>query len=263
MSGRPTSSRTTDRKGFAIVPRWMVEDPSISGHAKLVYLALSSRIDEAGVCWPSHELLAREANAGVATVKRALQELRDLEIVTWSPRYDANGGRSSNAYKLHTSPMGPRPRRRAARRGSSRGSGGSLTPSQGTAHLERVTSPRERETPNDSFGRNGSSPVAAAVSSEGVPPVRVLVSTFVRLARERGFTDNDIRATAGLFGKCAKLALAFGATPVELEVAMRQILADAAADSAATNGGPSLGPSEIIAGFATLGVDGDALGRAT
>lgn len=67
--------------GFAVIPRAIQRDPSISGRAKLVYLALSSRANDQMQCWPSQATIAKEAGMSVDSVTRALAELRDRNLL--------------------------------------------------------------------------------------------------------------------------------------------------------------------------------------
>lgn len=87
-------------KGFAQIPRWLQRDETISGNAKLVYIALSSRTDKYGQCHPSQETIARESSISVASVKRALQELNGLEVVFWEQRRRPGRGLTSNVYTV-------------------------------------------------------------------------------------------------------------------------------------------------------------------
>lgn len=90
--------------GHAQVPNWMVRDDSISGHAKLVYMCLSSRTAREQTAWPSHALMAKEAGISVTSVKAALGELKALGVVEWSQRRTASGGQTSNIYRVHIAP---------------------------------------------------------------------------------------------------------------------------------------------------------------
>lgn len=90
-----------DPKGFAQMPRWLQRSEDATGPAKLVYLALSSRANKYGQSTPSHGRLAREASCSVATVKRALEELRDVhKVVSWETRRRGAQGMTSNVYTI-------------------------------------------------------------------------------------------------------------------------------------------------------------------
>lgn len=117
---------TRGPQGFAQIPRWVQQSDTISGPAKLVYLALSSRSDRYGQSHPSHATLAREASCSVATVKRALEDLRQLDLVDWDVRFrDDNEGQTSNVYTIA---VGQRP--------SSQGAAPRLPMSRGVAQGE-------------------------------------------------------------------------------------------------------------------------------
>lgn len=87
-------------EGFAMMPRWLQRDPNVSAAAKLVYLALSSRAGRSGESWPKHATIALEASCSVATVKRALVELRGLGVIEWDTRLRPNGTKTANRYRL-------------------------------------------------------------------------------------------------------------------------------------------------------------------
>lgn len=89
--------------GFAVVPNWMIRNTTISAYAIAVYAALASHSGRGGIT-PSHETLATESRCSERKVRDALNELRDLGVVTWTRR-QARGGRTSNEYFLH--PNGP------------------------------------------------------------------------------------------------------------------------------------------------------------
>lgn len=125
---------TRGPQGFAQIPRWVQQSDTISGPAKLVYLALSSRSDRYGQSHPSHATLAREASCSVATVKRALDDLRELGLVEWDVRFrDDNEGQTSNVYTIA---VGQRPGSQGATPRSPMSQGvaqGELPPSSGRA----------------------------------------------------------------------------------------------------------------------------------
>lgn len=94
-------------QGFAMVPRWIIEDDTISQNATCVFMALAGRMGRAGSAFPSHKLLAKEAKCSVASVKRALNELRELGIVKWESRW--RGGANSQTSNLYTVNLNPEP----------------------------------------------------------------------------------------------------------------------------------------------------------
>lgn len=89
--------------GWTAVPN-TVSRSKLSMAAKCVYISLSSRINCGAGNWPSHALIAEEASCSVATVKRALVELRDAGVVEWRQRTNGKGGQTSNEYRLIVSP---------------------------------------------------------------------------------------------------------------------------------------------------------------
>ena len=89
--------------GWTAMPNWMLRDSTLSGNAKLVYLSISSRIGLPNNN-PSHATIAVDASCSVATVKRALVELRDRGMIAWEPRNDGKGGQLSNNYRILIDP---------------------------------------------------------------------------------------------------------------------------------------------------------------
>lgn len=93
--------------GFAAVPNWIVREPSISLHEKIVYLVLSSHIGDQGTWFMSHAQIAEEAGISTASVKRALLSLRERRVVTWFGRVDPiTGAQLGNSYRIMTDRLG-------------------------------------------------------------------------------------------------------------------------------------------------------------
>lgn len=109
--------------GFAAIPNWIVRDSSISSNAKLVYMALACHTDKHEVCWPGQALIGTEVGLSVPTVRKGLNELRDLGLLEWDTVVGANG--RHNRYRM-TSPHqgGPAP---TPGGGQKRNDGGSET----------------------------------------------------------------------------------------------------------------------------------------
>ncbi|MWV50092.1 hypothetical protein GRS96_12515 [Rathayibacter sp. VKM Ac-2803] len=150
----PTSTGTDSPKdptGFAQIPRWLQQDSSIPGYTKLVYLALSSRVDKYGTAFPSHATIAAEASCSIASVKRALVELREIGVVEWTNAARGNGGQSANEYTVKNHAR--RPKRSAEPvDNSAGGSSGRATPqlslSEGVAQGERPLNESHLTRPN-------------------------------------------------------------------------------------------------------------------
>lgn len=90
--------------GFAAIPVWMLRDPAISIYAKAVYLALASRADRDGVCWPSQRLMAEELGISETSVKAALSALQVAGAIRVRPEVTERGRR--NRYFLLIHPTG-------------------------------------------------------------------------------------------------------------------------------------------------------------
>jgi DNA-binding transcriptional MocR family regulator len=90
--------------GWAAVPNSVARSPKLSAAAKLVYLSISSRINFPAAQHPSHATMAVEASCSVATVKRALNELKAARVVEWRHQGNGKGGQGNNAYRLIVTP---------------------------------------------------------------------------------------------------------------------------------------------------------------
>lgn len=104
--GNVTSSRKSG-SGWSRFPReraGLVRLRAISPRARLVLAAIFDFVDEAGVCWPSTELIAERAGltqrrvlpkpgerVRYPAVDRALHELRDAGLVAWELIEPRNG----------------------------------------------------------------------------------------------------------------------------------------------------------------------------
>ncbi len=74
------------RHGFAQLPRPVLRAKGLSPKAKLVYAALLDYAWQAGSCFPGQQRLADDLDVSIDTVQRALQELRDFQLVDWERR---------------------------------------------------------------------------------------------------------------------------------------------------------------------------------
>jgi len=86
--------------GFGIVPRYL--RGQLTAYEIAVYVALSWRVDSAGVCWLRHKRLADESGCSLKTVQRTLDSLKEKGLVDWRPRYADDGALLCNEYRLTT-----------------------------------------------------------------------------------------------------------------------------------------------------------------
>ena len=68
--------------------------------AVAVYIYLADRANRDDECWPAIPTIARELKLSPSTVRRALQDLRKVELLETEQRYRAKGGKSSLLYKI-------------------------------------------------------------------------------------------------------------------------------------------------------------------
>lgn len=68
--------------------------------AVAVYIYLADRTNKNSECWPAIPTIARELKLSQSTVRRALQDLRKVELVETEQRYGTKGGKSSLLFRL-------------------------------------------------------------------------------------------------------------------------------------------------------------------
>ena len=65
---------------------------------KLVLMALADSADDDGFCWPKLDTIASKASSSRSTVKRAIKELSDLNLLSVEHRERENGASATNYY---------------------------------------------------------------------------------------------------------------------------------------------------------------------
>lgn len=77
--------------GWTRVPNAVARSTTLSVNARVVYLALASRADDAGRCWPSRRTIAKDSGIALSTVSVALSELRGAGFVEWTQALAEDG----------------------------------------------------------------------------------------------------------------------------------------------------------------------------
>lgn len=86
------------QKGYTLLPNYVLHTKGLSAFAKLVYaLILSYAWGSKNASFPGQETLAEDCGLGIATVKRAVKELKEKEFITVIQR----GQGKTNVYVLH------------------------------------------------------------------------------------------------------------------------------------------------------------------
>lgn len=67
---------------------------------KLILMALADEANDDGLCWPSVRTIARKACVSERTVRRALQDYGNSELLTVARRSRPDGSQTSNWYQL-------------------------------------------------------------------------------------------------------------------------------------------------------------------
>jgi DNA-binding transcriptional ArsR family regulator len=80
---------------------WAVKVKTGAMACKCVLLAISNYADENGKCWPSQARLAEDIEASEDTVRRALEKLESLGLITRERRSRKDGSRTSDYITLN------------------------------------------------------------------------------------------------------------------------------------------------------------------
>ena len=70
----------------------------LPSRAKVVYLYLCDRANDEGSCFPSHRKIAEDLGLSMSTVKRAIRDLEQAEVIEKAARFHEKNGRRSNLY---------------------------------------------------------------------------------------------------------------------------------------------------------------------
>tara|TARA_R110002110_G_scaffold147910_1_gene338870 strand:- start:6005 stop:6748 length:744 start_codon:yes stop_codon:yes gene_type:complete len=93
--------RISDYGMFAPLPLSILKRTDLSGNGKLVYARLLLFAGENGQAFPSRDTLSKEVGISIASVKRAIAELANLNLLTRKQR----GHNRSNIYALTPTPL--------------------------------------------------------------------------------------------------------------------------------------------------------------
>ncbi len=86
------------QQGYTLLPNYILHTDKLTPYAKLIYaIILSYAWGEKDSAFPGQEQLAEDCGLGIATVKRAIKELKDKEFLTVIQR----GLGKTNIYILH------------------------------------------------------------------------------------------------------------------------------------------------------------------
>lgn len=109
--GAPTEQNTIVienealRKGFTVVPNYILSDTNVSFGARLTYMLLLSYAWKEGSCFPGQDKLADDLGVTRKAVNKYLSELKDSEYVSWKRR----GLGRTNVYYILNRPTSPTP----------------------------------------------------------------------------------------------------------------------------------------------------------
>lgn len=93
-------------EGFSAIPNWMMRDPDIRPHTKLIFGYLLGRQNGDGIAFPSQRTMAHEVGYSVETVKRALRDLERMDLLMKRVVTTSTG--RHNQYRLMTDRLGRR-----------------------------------------------------------------------------------------------------------------------------------------------------------
>jgi len=77
-----------------------IYDQKLPSRAKVVYIYLCDRANDEGTCFPSHRKIAEDLGLSVSTVKRAIRDLEQAEVIEKAARFHLKNGRRSNLYHI-------------------------------------------------------------------------------------------------------------------------------------------------------------------
>ena len=72
----------------------------LNHRSKVVYIYLKDHADSEGKCWPGVRTIAVELGLSRSTVKRALDDLCRVGLISKEHRWRENGSLTSNLYRL-------------------------------------------------------------------------------------------------------------------------------------------------------------------
>lgn len=102
MSDENSTTRTAaGAHRFGIVDASVIEDPTVTVRAKVVYTLLAVHADKAGQSTPGRRRMATMLDVSLDTIDRALADLRAAGILTWEQRRGSGDRLLSNEYTLH------------------------------------------------------------------------------------------------------------------------------------------------------------------
>ena len=174
--------------GFAAVPNWLVRDDTISGHAKLVFMVLSSHAGRAGTWAMTHRQIAAEAGLGVTSVKAALTELRELGVVGWVTPDDPKEAWMGASYTVTMMPGERLSPRRAP-----------PTPPSPNTYPPDATRLEEEEPKEEPKERDGRASRLTPKRGTRVPDPFELTDDMLTWAGIQGFTPSQARKITEAF----------------------------------------------------------------
>lgn len=93
-------------QGYAAVPNWLVDDPSIHPHDKLVYMVFQRHADKYGASFPGVSSIAAKLGISESSVKRSKARLEAMGLIEIIEERRYGGSKSeaqSTIYKVHSS----------------------------------------------------------------------------------------------------------------------------------------------------------------
>lgn len=78
----------------------LYKNGELSHRAKLVYIYLYDRMDKERKAWPGIKRIAADLSLSRSTVKRALHDLVNVELIRKESHFRENGSATSNRYYL-------------------------------------------------------------------------------------------------------------------------------------------------------------------
>ncbi|WP_102218295.1 helix-turn-helix domain-containing protein [Gleimia europaea] len=83
-----------------MMPRSIDSDDRLTASARSVLMALSSRANENGECWPSLTTLAHDARVSKRTAMRSIEQLVECGYISKGRRFSSGKGRAPSVYRI-------------------------------------------------------------------------------------------------------------------------------------------------------------------
>ena len=82
--------------GFTMIANWFIEQPGFSIYEKMVVIVIKKHLMYKSQAWPSLEKISSQAGCSISSVKKAIRELEQKQILV----RERPIGRKTNVYQI-------------------------------------------------------------------------------------------------------------------------------------------------------------------